>query len=74
MTTELQQAFDSIGADLVVENQGDRFEIDVQREAAGEAYRLRYPQAGEITAEALDVRPKHRHLVLDVSGWRLPIR
>ena len=30
-------------------------------------------KSDSITAEALDVKPKHRHLVLDVWGWRLPI-
>ena len=71
MATELLQAFDAIGADLIVENLGGRFEIDVQRDDDQEAYRLRYPQPG-IIVRALDVKPKHRHLVLDVSGWRLP--
>jgi hypothetical protein len=73
MATEIWHAFDSIGADLIVETAGDVFEIDVQQESGREAFRLRYPWSDVITAEALDVKPKHRHLVLDVSGWRLPI-
>ena len=73
MTTELQHAFEKIGADLIVETVGDVFEIDVQETAGREAFRLQYPWSDSITAEALDVKPKHRHLVLDVSGWRLPI-
>jgi len=73
MITEIRHAFDAIGADLIVETAGKVFEIDVRRDAGREAFRLRYPWSDVITAEALDVKPKHRHLVLDVSGWRLPI-
>ncbi|MBX9792237.1 MAG: hypothetical protein K2Y37_25320 [Pirellulales bacterium] len=73
MTAGIHQAFEAIGADVVVQTAGDVFEIDVQQQAGRETFLLRYPWSDVITAEALDVRPKHRHLVLDVTGWRLPI-
>jgi hypothetical protein len=73
MTTAIRQAFEAIGADLIVESAGNVFEIDVRETAGREAFLLQYPLSEGITAEALDVKPKHRHLVLDVSGWRLPI-
>jgi hypothetical protein len=38
-----------------------------------EVYQLRYPRGDVITAEALDVKPKQRHLVLAVFGWRMPV-
>jgi len=73
MTTEIRHAFEAIGADLIVETAGDFFEIDVRQAAGREAFLLQYPWSDTIAAEALDVKPKHRHLVLDVTGWRLPI-
>src|SRR5262245_58993628 len=73
MVTEIRQAFETIGANLIVESAGDVFEIDVRQDTGREAFRLRYPRSDVISAEALDVKPKHRHLVLDVWGWRLPI-
>ncbi len=74
MTTEIQHAFDAIRSGLIVETFGNVFQIDVQQEAGREAFRLRYPWSDVVTATALDVRPKQRHLVLDVAGQRLPIR
>ena len=73
MAGELLRAFEAIGADVLVETAGEAFEIDVLQNGDREVYQLRYPLGDVITAEALDVRPKMRHLVLDVSGWRLPI-
>lgn len=73
MSTELQTAFESIGAELQLETRGRAFEIDVRRRAGRELFALRYPFHDVITAEALDVRPKDRHLVLEVTGSRLPI-
>jgi hypothetical protein len=73
MAADIRHAFDAIGAGLVVETLGNIFEIDVREEAGREAFRLRYPWSDVVTAEALDVKPKQRHLVLDVSGSRLPI-
>jgi hypothetical protein len=73
MAIGIYQAFDMIGAELVVETAGDVFEIDIRQQAGREAFRVRYPWADVVAAEALEVKPKLRHLVLDVSGWRLPI-
>ena len=73
MTTEIREAFEAIGAEVFVETAGNAFEIDIRQSEGQEMYRLKYPLADTIHAEALDVRPKQRHLVLDVSGWRLPI-
>ena len=73
MTIEMRQAFELIGAEVQVETQGRVFEIDVLQDGQNEVFRLKYPQQDVITAEAIDVQPKRRHLVLDVSGWRLPI-
>jgi len=73
MTVEMPQAFEAIGAELLVETAGDVFEIDVRRDGDREVFQLRQPLTDVILAEVLDVKPKQRHLVLDVSGWRLPI-
>jgi hypothetical protein len=73
MVAEIKQAFAAIGAELVIETAGNAFEIDVRQSVSGEAFYMQYPWSDVITAEALDVKPIHRHLVLDVSGWRLPI-
>jgi hypothetical protein len=73
MVAEIKQAFAAIGAELVIETAGNVFEIDVRQSAKGEVFHVQYPWSDVITAEALDVKPIHRHLVLDVSGWRLPI-
>ncbi len=73
MTTELMTAFEDIGAELRIETSGRAFEIDVRRRQGRELFALRYPFQDTIIAEALDVRPKDRHLVLDVTGSRLPI-
>src|SRR5688500_8524263 len=73
MTVEIQEAFEAIGADVFVETVGNAFAIDVRQRQEREAYWLKYPVADAVLTEALDVRPSLRHLVLDVSGWRLPI-
>jgi hypothetical protein len=52
---------------------GDVFEIDVRQSANREVYQLKYPQRDTIQADVLDIHPRLRHLVLDVTGWRLPI-
>ena len=49
------------------------FEIDVRQNGDREAYHLKYPTGDTVLVEALDVKPKQRHLVMDVMGWRLPI-
>ena len=73
MTTSIREAFEAIGADVLTRLAGDAFEIDVQRSGDREVYQLTYPLSDSIQADVLDVRPRLRHLVLDVSGWRLPI-
>lgn len=73
MTAEMRQAFEVIGDEVQVDTGGDIFEIDVNRHGDREVYQLTYPLGDVITAEVLDVKPKDRHLVLDVSGWRLPV-
>lgn len=72
MTLDLRQAFDRIGAELNIENAGRAFEIDVRQEDGRETFQVRMPR-GEVELRALDVRPKMRHLVLDVFSWTLPI-
>ena len=73
MNAEIRNAFEAIGADVLVETAGNVFEIDVEQNGGREVYRLRYPMADSIRTEALDVKPRQRHLVLDVSGSRLPV-
>jgi hypothetical protein len=73
MTTLIRDAFAAIGAEAIVETAGNAFEIDIRQNGDREVYRLKYPHADTVLAEALDVKPKQRHLVLDVTGWRLPI-
>lgn len=73
MAIALEQGFDAIGADLRVRSAGNAFEIDVRREGDREIYQLQYPLGETIQAEVLDVKPRLRHLVLDVTGWRLPV-
>ena len=74
MRTGIQNAFSSIGADLLVETRGRAFEIDVRRTRTGEAFRLTYPVFDAIEAEVTDVHAVHRHLVLDVAGRFSPVR
>ncbi len=59
---------------MEVEATGLVFEIDIRQIGEREVYQLRYPWSDAITTDAIDVKPKLQHLVLDVSGWRLPIR
>jgi hypothetical protein len=73
MTSSIGRAFETIGAEPIVESFGRGFVIDVRETAGREAFWLQYPWSDGVMAEALDVKPKLRHLVLDVSGWRLPI-
>jgi hypothetical protein len=73
MNVDIRNAFDAIGAEMLMEPADSVFEIDVRRSGDREVYRLTNPLADTILIEALDVKPKLRHLVLDVSGWRLPI-
>lgn len=70
MTTTIESAFETIGAELLVETAGNVFEIDIRETDGREAFRLKYPWAGTITAEAIDVKPRLRHLVLDVTDGR----
>ncbi len=72
MSVELTRAFAEIGAELELESRGRGVEIDVRRRDGREVFLLRQPSFGEVLAEAVDVRPRHRHLVLDVYGDRLP--
>lgn len=73
MTTTILRAFEAIGAQATIETHSDAFVIDVLRDQDREVFKLTYPWSDTITAEVLDVKPKLRHLVLDVTGWRLPI-
>ena len=73
MTKETLMAFDDIGAKAIIETHGDAFEIDVLANEGREMFKLTYPWSDTITADVLDIKPKLRHLVLDVTGWRLPI-
>ncbi|MFN0055206.1 MAG: hypothetical protein ACKV0T_23910 [Planctomycetales bacterium] len=72
MSTELMQAFAEIGAELQVETFGRDVSIDLRRLAGREVFILRQPPFRSIVAEAVDVRPHRRHLVLDVYGDWLP--
>ncbi|QGJ69371.1 Hypothetical protein PBC10988_10520 [Planctomycetales bacterium 10988] len=73
MFIEIQEAFEAIGAELFEEKRGNRFEIDIESRSNQELYRLRYPQFDDLYLEAMDVKPRDRHLVLDVAGTNLPI-
>jgi hypothetical protein len=73
MTVEIREAFAAIGADVFVERVGNAFAIDIRQRQDREAYWLKYPVMDEVVTDTLDVKPSLRHLVLDVSGWRLPI-
>lgn len=72
MSQELMQAFSDIGAELQLKHGGRRVEIDVRALHDREVFLLRRPVFDRITAEPVDVRPHHRHLVLDVYGDWLP--
>ena len=67
------EAFEAIGAEAAIETHGARFEIDVREIGGTERFALTYPWSDVITAEVMDIKPRLRHLVLDVTGWRLPI-
>jgi len=73
MAGDVRSAFEAIGAEARIATRGTAFEIDVVPEANRELYALTYPWGDTITAEPLDVKPRLRHLVLDVYGERLPI-
>ena len=69
----LHDAFSEIGAVLANETFGRGFEIDIITQDQHEAYRVQSPLDDPLTLEVVDVHPRLRHLVLDVTGWRLPI-
>jgi hypothetical protein len=73
MTTELQHAFSKIGAVLTDQTFGPGFQIDIVKLGLGEAYELQRPWHDELCVEVMDVHPRLRHLVLDVTGSGLPI-
>lgn len=73
MNMELQRAFGEIGALLADETFGRRFEIDIVTQDQREAYQLQRPLDDALTFEVMDVNRHLRHLVLDVTGSRLPI-
>ena len=73
MNTNIQKAFEQIGAEAATMTRGHRFEIDVRKLDGREQFALTYPLSDHVTTEVMDVHPKLRHLVLDVSGWHLPI-
>ena len=51
MTSELQNAFSAIGAEVVTAHGDQWFEIDVQRTDGREVFRLTYPWTDTVTAE-----------------------
>jgi len=73
MNVELQNAFGEIGAMLADDRFGPGFEIDIVTRKQHEAYQLQHPWDDSLTLEVVDVHRHLRHLVLDVTGWRLPI-
>jgi hypothetical protein len=70
MTNEILTAFESIGAEATIETRGFTFEIDVLRHEGREAFKLTCPWSDAIVLHVRDVKPKMRHLVLDVAGPR----
>ena len=70
---QVQDAFNEIGAMLADKTFGRRFEIDIITDQKREAYRFQYPWNDQLTLEVMDVNRHLRHLVLDVTGMRLPI-
>ena len=73
MSVELRNAFEAIGAQALIDQFGNAFEIDVVQNGDQEVYKLRYPFNDSLASEVMDVKPRQRHLVLDVLGWRLPV-
>ncbi len=73
MSAELQSAFSKIGAALADQTFGRGFQIDIVNDGQREVYQLQHPTFDHLTVEVMDVNPHLRHLVLDVTGWRLPI-
>lgn len=61
MATALQQAFEAMGADVLVRIAGNAFEIDVRQNGERETFRLTYPLGDTIQADVLDVKPRLRH-------------
>ena len=68
MAIDVQEAFAAIGAELQLERGGRVVEIDVIQRDGSEAYALRYPWGAAPVIETLDLNPKLRHLVLDVTS------
>lgn len=52
MATEIREAFDAIGADVLVEVAGNVFEIDIRQSDGRELYQLQYPLGDTILAES----------------------
>jgi hypothetical protein len=73
MSTELQQTFSEIGAVLAHQTFGHGFQIGIVNHSQREAYQLQHPSNDELSVEVMDTNPHLQHLVLDVTGWRLPI-
>jgi hypothetical protein len=73
MDTNVLSAFDAIGAAIADKRFGEGFAIDIIREHRRESYQLQYPRDDQLILEVMDVNRHLRHLVLDVTGWRLPI-
>lgn len=73
MNTDIRKAFEAMGAEAVVETAGEVFQIDIQQVDGREVYQLRYPATDLVEADVLDVNPRLRHLVLDITSWGLPI-
>lgn len=71
MSDDILRAFQTIGATAAIETRGHRFQIDVREMDGQEQFALTYPWSGAITAEVTDSKPSLRHLILDVTGWRL---
>jgi hypothetical protein len=73
MSTSLRHAFAEIGARLAADTFGTRFEIDIVSRNGAESYQMQRPRFDALRFDVMDVNPHLRHLVLDVSGERLPI-
>lgn len=73
MATEMLDAFAAIGAEVEVVRLGGAFEIDITRSKNRERFKLTLPSFRTVETEVLDIRPKLRHLVLDVWSPDSPV-
>ena len=69
MSIDMREAFDAIGADVLVEVAGNAFEIDVRHSGDREFYQLQYPLGDTIQAYGGHDAPRAWALIALTNDW-----